>query len=72
MPCAERKHQRLQTLMRQHGIRAKSKKRFKVTTDSNHDLLIAPNRLDRQFTVAKPDRVWVGDITSIATDEDGL
>jgi len=48
---------RLQTLMRQHGIRAKGKKRFKITTDSNHDLPIAPNLLDRQFTVAKPDRV---------------
>jgi len=64
--------QRLQTLMRQHGVRAKGKKRFKVTTDSNHDLPIAPNLLDRQFTVAKPDRVWVGDITYIPTDEGWL
>ena len=61
--------QRLQALMRQHGIRAKGKKRFKVTTDSNHDLPIAPNLLDRQFTMAKPDTVWVGDITYIPTDE---
>jgi putative transposase len=64
--------QRLQTLMRTHGIRAKGKKRFKVTTDSNHDLPIAPNLLNRQFTVAKPDTVWVGDITYIATDEGWL
>ena len=64
--------QRLQRLMRQHGIRAKGKKRFKVTTDSNHDLPIAPNLLDRQFTVTKPDTVWVGDITYIATDEGWL
>ncbi len=64
--------QRLQTLMRQHGIRAKGKKRFKVTTNSNHDLPIAQNLLDRQFTVAKPDRVWVGDITYIPTDEGWL
>jgi transposase InsO family protein len=64
--------QRLQTLMRTHGIRAKGKQRFKVTTDSNHDLPIAPNLLDRQFTVAKPDTVWVGDITYIATDEGWL
>lgn len=64
--------QRLQTLMRQHGIRAKGKKRFKVTTDSNHDLLIAPNLLDRQFTVGEPDTVWVGDITYIPTDEGWL
>lgn len=64
--------QRLQALMREHGIRAKGKKRFKVTTDSNHDLPIAPNLLDRQFTVAKPDKVWVGDITYIPTDEGWL
>lgn len=64
--------QRLQRLMRQHGIRAKGKKRFKVTTDSNHDLPIAPNLLDRQFTVTKPDTVWVGDITYIPTDEGWL
>ena len=64
--------QRVQKLMKQHGIRAKGKRRFKVTTDSNHDLPIAPNLLDRQFTVAKPDQVWVGDITYIATDEGWL
>ncbi len=50
----------------------KSKRRFKVTTDSNHDLPIAPNLLDRQFTVAQPDRVWAGDITHIHTDEGWL
>jgi putative transposase len=43
--------------MQQHGIRAKCKRRFKITTDSNHDLPIAPNLLDRQFTADKPDRV---------------
>ena len=64
--------QRVQKLMQRHGIRAKGKRRFKVTTDSNHDLPIAPNLLDRQFTVAEPDRVWVGDITYIATDEGWL
>ena len=63
---------RLQTLMQKHGIRAKGKKRFKVTTDSNHDLPIAPNLLNRQFAVAAPDKVWVGDITYIATDEGWL
>ena len=55
--------QRLQTLMRQHGIRAKGKKRFKVTTDSNHGLPIEPNLLNRQFNVTKPDKVWVTDIS---------
>ncbi len=58
--------------MQQHGIRAKCKRRFKITTDSNHDLPIAPNLLDRQFTADKPDRVWAGNITTIATDEGWL
>ena len=64
--------QRVQTLMQQHGIRAKGKRGFKVTTDSRHDLPIAPNLLNRQFTVEAPDKVWVGDITYIATDEGWL
>lgn len=54
---------RVQKLMQLHGIRAKSKRRFKVTTDSTHELPISPNLLKREFTVAEPDRVWVGDIT---------
>lgn len=64
--------QRLQRVMHQHGIRAKASKRFKVTTDSDHDLPIAPNLLNRQFSVAEPDRVWVGDITYIPTGEGWL
>jgi transposase InsO family protein len=63
---------RVQTLMQQHGIRAKGKRRFRVTTDSNHDLPIAPNLLNREFAVAEPDRVWAGDITYIATDDGWL
>ncbi len=62
----------VQKLMQLHGIRAKGKRRFKVTTDSKHDLPVAPNLLDRQFTVAEPDKVWAGDITYIATDEGWL
>ena len=60
--------ERVRKLMQVHGIRARGKRRFKVTTDSRHGLPVAPNRLDRAFTVAAPDRVWVGDITAIATD----
>ena len=54
------------------GIRAKGKRRFKVTTDSRHDLPISPNLLNREFTVTQPDKVWAGDITYIATDEGWL
>ena len=60
---------RVQELMQLHGIRGKGKKRFRVTTDSNHALPILVNLLNREFTVSVPDRVWAGDITYIATDE---
>lgn len=65
--------QRVQRLMRQHGIQARGKRKFRVTTtDSRHDLPIAPNVLDRNFTVAAPNLAWVGDFTYIATDEGWL
>lgn len=64
--------ERVQKLMHLNGIRGKGKKRFKVTTDSNHALPIAPNLLNREFTVSEPDRVWAGDITYIATNEGWL
>ena len=59
--------------MKQHGIRARGKRRFHVmTTDSRHDLPIAPNLLNRNFTPAAPNQAWAGDITYIATDEGWL
>jgi len=61
--------ERVQQSMQRHGIRAKAKRRFRITTDSNHDFPIAPNLLDRQFDVEEPDKVWAGDITYVATDE---
>ncbi len=65
--------QRVQRLMRQHGIRARGKRRFRIaTTDSRHGLPIAPNLVDRNFTVATPNQVWVGDITYIPSDEGWL
>jgi putative transposase len=65
--------QRVQRLMQEHGIQARGKRRFRVmTTDSRHDLPIAPNRLDRNFTVAAPNTAWSGDITYIATEEGWL
>jgi transposase InsO family protein len=60
-------------LMKQRQIRSKLKRRFVVqTTDSKHPHPIAPNRLDRQFDQALPDRVWTSDITYIPTDEGWL
>ena len=55
--CFSDVKQRVQRLMQQHGIRARGKRRFRVTTtDSRHDLPIAPNLLNRNFTVAAPNR----------------
>ena len=65
--------QRVQRLMQQHGIQARGKRRFRVTTtDSRHDLPIAPNLLNRNFTAAAPNQAWVGDFTYIATEEGWL
>ena len=51
--------------MKALGLSPKSKKKFKVTTDSNHDGLIAPNVLDRAFNPEELSTVWVSDITYI-------
>jgi putative transposase len=65
--------QRVQELMQRHGIRARGKRRFRVTTtDSRHDLPIAPNLLNRNFAPTAPDQAWCGDITYIATQEGWL
>ena len=63
---------RIERLMRENGIRAKQKKKFKATTDSKHNLPIAKNRLKRRFTVKKPNRVWVSDLTYVWTNEGWL
>lgn len=54
------------------GLRAKGSRKFKCTTDSNHQYGASPNLLDRQFAVTKPNQVWVGDITYIRTHEGWL
>ena len=58
--------------MREAGLRARSKRKFKATTDSNHRHPVAPNLLNRQFDVSQLDRVWLGDITYIPTGEGWL
>jgi putative transposase len=63
---------RVARLMRAHGIRAKTVKKWRATTDSQHALPIAANALDRQFAVSAPNRVWAGDITYLWTDEGWL
>ena len=63
---------RVARLMARNELWARKRKRFRVTTDSKHAQPIAPNLLDRQFTVAKPNQVWVSDITYIWTREGWL
>lgn len=64
--------ERVRKLMQLHSIKARAKRKYKATTDSNHSLPIAPNLLNRQFAVNQPNRVWTSDITYIATDEGWL
>jgi len=69
IPCSE---SRVARLMREDGLRAKSKRRFKVTTDSKHNLPVAPNLLNRDFSPEEPNQVYAGDITYIWTTEGWL
>ena len=63
---------RIGRLMCKAGLACKTKKKFRVTTDSKHNKPIAPNLLKREFTVSEPDRYYVGDITYIPTQEGWL
>jgi transposase InsO family protein len=63
---------RVARLMREDGLRSKTKRRFKATTDSKHNLPIAPNLLNREFNPEKPNEVYAGDITYIWTAEGWL
>ena len=60
---------RVARIMQKNDIRAKTKKKFKQTTDSQHKYPIAPNLLARKFKVNAPDKVYVTDITYIWTSE---
>lgn len=69
LACGEH---RVARLMRQAGIRAKAPRRYRVTTDSSHTEPVAPNLLNREFTVARANEVWASDITYIWTAEGWL
>ena len=59
-------------LMQEQGLVGRPKKKFVVTTNSNHELEIAPNVLDRDFTASAPNLKWAGDITYLRTPEGWL
>lgn len=58
---------KIRRLMRANGLRSAWKPKFVHTTDSNHDLPIAENVLNRQFNPVAPNKAWVADITYIRT-----
>ena len=61
--------ERVRKLMRANGLRARAKKKFRVTTDSGHGLPVSPDLLQRKFDVEAPNRFWSGDITYVWTGE---
>ena len=63
---------RVARLMRERQLRARPKRRWKRTTDSNHRLPVAPNLLERDFKTSEPNQVWVADITYVWTREGWL
>ncbi len=63
---------RVARLMRQHGTRAKTVKKWRATTQSHHRFPVTTNTLNRQFAVAQPNRVWAGDLTYVWTTEGWL
>ena len=64
--------ERVRKLMKQHGIRARTRRKFVVTTDSKHQLPVAPDLVQRRFNPQLPNQLWCGDITYIRTDEGWL
>ena len=63
---------RVARLMRKDGLKAKTIRKFKATTNSNHSLPVAENLLNRDFMPAEPNKAWVADITYIWTNEGWL
>lgn len=65
-------HKAVESIMKRTGIRAKTRRKFKQTTDSKHSLPIAPNLLNREFAQPKAGLVWVSDLTYVPTAEGWL
>ena len=58
-------------LMQEDGLKARTRKRFKLTTMSDHNQPVAANFLDRQFEAAAPNQRWVGDTTECVIGSSG-
>lgn len=55
--------------MKENSIESKLKRKYKATTYSNHNFNIYPNKLEQNFFVSMPNKIYVGDIIYIGTDE---
>jgi len=62
---------RVVRLMQQEGLVGRPRRRYKHTTDSNHNQPIAPNILDQKFEAAAPNQRWVGDTTELIIGQSG-
>lgn len=62
---------RVVRLMQEQGLKARARKRFKLTTMSDHDQPVAANLLNREFTAAAPNQRWVGDTTEFVVGSSG-
>jgi transposase InsO family protein len=62
---------RVVRLMQEEGLRARPRKRFKITTMSDHDQPVAANVLNREFRADRPNQRWVGDTTELVIGEGG-
>ena len=63
---------RIARIMRENGLKARTKRRFKATTNSRHNYPVADNVLGKRDVVTGPDQVWAADITYVATAEGWL
>jgi putative transposase len=63
---------RIKRLRKKLGLRCRQNRKFKATTNSRHELPVAPNLLNQDFAASAPNQAWCGDITYIATDEGWL
>ena len=63
---------RARSLMKKAGVSVKHRKKFRITTDSKHNLPVAPNLLNRNFQVDQPNAVWCSDISYLWTMEGWL
>ena len=59
-------------LMRENGLKARQKRRFKRTTDSHHSFPVAPNLLEQDFSAEGPNEKWAADISYLWTNEGWL